>query len=107
MRRTKPTLIYKRTKNLRAVQLLLGHTKLEWKHARRLAYDTFLLLGVTRSTLEVLQKQLSSTDWEAIIKKGIFRFDLVPFQDRVDDAMFLRSDAADRRQTPRPEVEVS
>ena len=29
MRRTKATLIYKRTKNLRAVQLLLGHTK--WK----------------------------------------------------------------------------
>ena len=29
MCRTKPTLIYKRTKNLRAVQLLLGHTKLE------------------------------------------------------------------------------
>lgn len=29
IRRTKPTLIYKRTKNLRAVQLLLGHTKLE------------------------------------------------------------------------------
>ena len=29
MRRTKATLIYKRTKNLRTVQLLLGHTKLE------------------------------------------------------------------------------
>lgn len=29
MRRTKATLIYKRTKNLRAVQLLLGQTKLE------------------------------------------------------------------------------
>jgi integrase len=29
MRRTKATLIYKRTKNLRAVQLLLGHLKLE------------------------------------------------------------------------------
>lgn len=29
MRRTKPTLIYRKTKNLRAVQLLLGHTKLE------------------------------------------------------------------------------
>ncbi|GJL83815.1 MAG: phage integrase [marine bacterium B5-7] len=29
LRRTKPSLIYKRTKNLRAVQLLLGHTKLE------------------------------------------------------------------------------
>ena len=29
MRRTKATLIYKRTKNLRAVQLLLGHTNIE------------------------------------------------------------------------------
>ena len=29
LRRTKATLIYKRTKNLRAIQLLLGHTKLE------------------------------------------------------------------------------
>ncbi len=29
MRRTKATLIYRRTKNLRAVQLLLGHTKVE------------------------------------------------------------------------------
>ena len=29
LRRTKATLIYGRTKNLRAVQLLLGHTKLE------------------------------------------------------------------------------
>ena len=29
MRRTKATLIYRRTRNLRAVQLLLGHTKLE------------------------------------------------------------------------------
>lgn len=29
MRRTKASLIYRRTRNLRAVQLLLGHTKLE------------------------------------------------------------------------------
>ena len=29
MRRTKPALIYRRTRNLRAVQLLLGHSKLE------------------------------------------------------------------------------
>ena len=29
IRRTKATLIYRRTKNLRAVQLLLGHTKLK------------------------------------------------------------------------------
>ena len=39
MRRTKPTLIYRRTKNLRAVQLLLSHTKLDylprWTMSRR------------------------------------------------------------------------
>jgi integrase len=29
MRRTKATLIYRRTRDIRAVQLLLGHTKLE------------------------------------------------------------------------------
>jgi len=29
LRRTKATLIYRRTSNLRAVQLLLGHTKIE------------------------------------------------------------------------------
>ena len=29
LRRTKASLIYHRTKNLRAIQLLLGHTKLE------------------------------------------------------------------------------
>ena len=29
LRRTKASLIYRRTKNLRAVQLLLGHTKIE------------------------------------------------------------------------------
>ncbi len=29
MRRTKVSLIYKRTKNLRAIQLLLGHRNLE------------------------------------------------------------------------------
>ena len=29
IRRTKVTLIYKRTGNLRAVQLLLGHTRIE------------------------------------------------------------------------------
>ena len=37
MRRTKASLIYRRTKNLRAVQLLLGHTKLE---------STVLYLGI-------------------------------------------------------------
>ncbi len=31
MRRTKASLIYRRTKNLHAVQILLGHTKLEYR----------------------------------------------------------------------------
>lgn len=38
MRRTKATLIYLRIKNLRAVQLLLGHTKLE-STVRRLGIE--------------------------------------------------------------------
>jgi integrase len=29
MRRTKATLIYRKTKNIRAVQILLGHSKIE------------------------------------------------------------------------------
>jgi len=42
MRRTKATLIYKRTKNLRAVQLLLGHSKLDYLPRRTMsrAYST-------------------------------------------------------------------
>ncbi len=34
LRRTKASLIYRRTKNLRAVQLLLGHTKLESRRSQ-------------------------------------------------------------------------
>jgi integrase len=37
LRRTKPTLIYRRTKNLRAVQLLLGHTKLDYLPPRTMS----------------------------------------------------------------------
>ena len=37
MRRTKATLIYKRTKNLRAVQLLLGHSKLDYVPPRTMS----------------------------------------------------------------------
>lgn len=48
MRRTKATLIYKETKNLRAVQLLLGHTKLE---------NTVRYLGVEEEdALEIAEK---------------------------------------------------
>jgi len=42
LRRTKATLIYRRTKNLRAVQLLLGHAKLD---------STVRYLGIWRSKL--------------------------------------------------------
>ena len=48
MRRTKPTLIYRQTKNLRAVQLLLGHTKLE---------STVLYLGIEmEDALDIAEK---------------------------------------------------
>ena len=40
MRRTKATLIYKRTKNLRAVQLLLGHRKLDYVPHRTMSSST-------------------------------------------------------------------
>ena len=36
-RRTKATLIYRRTKNLRAVQLLLGHRKLDYLPRRTMS----------------------------------------------------------------------
>ena len=45
IRRTKATLIYRRTKNLRAVQLLLGHTKLDWTSVHRLE-STVRYLGI-------------------------------------------------------------
>ena len=41
MRRTKATLIYKRTKNLRAVQLLLGHSKLDYLPCRTMSSKYF------------------------------------------------------------------
>lgn len=48
LRRTKATLIYRRTKNLRAVQLLLGHTKLE---------STVRYLGIeVEDALEIAEK---------------------------------------------------
>jgi len=48
MRRTKATLIYRCTKNLRAVQLLLGHSKLE---------STVRYLGIkVEDTLEIAEQ---------------------------------------------------
>jgi integrase len=49
MRRTKATLIYRRTKNLRAVQLLLGHAKLE-STVRYLGIDVDDALEISEQT---------------------------------------------------------
>jgi len=49
MRRTKATLIYRRTKNLRAVQFLLGHTKLE-STVRYLGIEVYDALEISEQT---------------------------------------------------------
>jgi len=49
LRRTKVPLIYRRTKNLRAVQLLLGHTKLE---------STVRYLGIEVDELEMAEYEI-------------------------------------------------
>lgn len=49
MRRTKPTLIYRRIKNLQAVQLLLGHSKLE-SNVRYLGIDVDDALEIAEQT---------------------------------------------------------
>jgi len=49
MRRTKASLIYRRTKNLRAVQLLLGHSKLE-STVRYLGIEVDDALGLAEQT---------------------------------------------------------
>jgi integrase len=54
LRRTKATLIYRRTGNLRAVQLLLGHTKIE-STVRYLGIEVDDALAIAnRSTSEIL-----------------------------------------------------
>jgi len=49
MRRTKPSLICKRTGNIRAVQILLGHTKLE-STARYLGVEVDDALTISEQT---------------------------------------------------------
>ena len=50
MRRTKATLIYRRTKNLRAIQLLLGHTKLDYLPRRTMSCLFFPALSTASVT---------------------------------------------------------
>ena len=55
MRRTKATLIYRRTGNLRAVQLLLGYTQLLLGYTK--IESTVLYLGVeVDDALEIAEK---------------------------------------------------
>jgi site-specific recombinase XerC len=49
IRRTKAALIYQKTKNLRAVQLLLGHSKLE-STVRHLGVDVHDALEISEQT---------------------------------------------------------
>lgn len=49
LRRTKAALVYRRTKNLRVVQLLLGHTKLE-STVRYLGIEVDDALGISEQT---------------------------------------------------------
>ena len=42
MRRTKASLIYRRTKNLRAAQLLLGHTKMDYLPGRTMSRSSWI-----------------------------------------------------------------
>ena len=49
LRRTKATLIYRRTGNLRAVQLLLGHTKIE-STVRSLGIEVDDALAISEQT---------------------------------------------------------
>ena len=70
MRRTKASLIYRRTKNLRAVQLLLGHTKLE-STVRYLGIEVDDALEIAEQT-EVLVKQNSAQQWALFGQKRPF-----------------------------------
>lgn len=52
MRRTRAPLIYRRTNNLRVVQILLGHTKLE-STVRRLGIEAEDALEMAEQTREL------------------------------------------------------
>jgi site-specific recombinase XerC len=65
MRTTKASLIYKRTKNIRAVQILLGHTKLE-STIRYLGIevDDGLTLIHNKGILSTILEKYGVPDWQ-------------------------------------------
>jgi Phage integrase family len=71
LRRTKATLIYKKTGNLRAVQLLLGHTKIE-STVRYLGIEVDDALAVAEQIdtgLEARQRQGACARVERVEKR--------------------------------------
>lgn len=57
MRRTKPTLVYTQTKNIRAVQLLLGHTKID---------NTIRYLGIEiEDAIKIFREQIVDLTYAA------------------------------------------
>ena len=66
MRRTKATLVYRKTKNLRAVQLLLGHTKLE-STVRYLGIEVDDATGNIRTNRDLV---LTQTGDATVIKRS-------------------------------------
>jgi len=69
LRRTKATLVYRRTKNLRAVQLLLGHTKLE-STVRYLGIEVDDALEISEQT-ESWRKERSARRWALSATSGL------------------------------------
>ena len=61
LRRTKASIIYKQTGNLRAVQILLGHAKIE---------STVAISALTSRTLSNSPKQLRSECWRRRLRGG-------------------------------------
>ena len=106
IRRTKPTLIYRRTKNLRAVQLLLGHTKLE-STVRYLGIEVDDALEIAEQT-EVQSCAIESSYGTALILNAA-----AEFRGQVRDLMCwligspLPEDQPCRRQQPRYSTDLA
>lgn len=66
LRRTKATLIYQKTKNIRAIQLLLGHTKIE---------NTITYLGVELEGALRLSEEIESCESPLIDKVKLSNVD--------------------------------